>query len=370
MSLISRYVLREAFGASLLVIAVLLAILMSNQFAEILAEAAANAVPKSAVFEVVRLTFLRYVTLLAPIGLLLGILLALARLNRDSEMAALAACGVGPAKLLRPILLLTVLLAATTAWLALVMTPDANRRIEEIRSVAREAADIGVIQPGRFTSPDSGRTVIYAREVAGNQLYDVFVEREQDGRVVVVTAARGQRVQEPGDGGVAFRLYDGRRTEGTPGEAEFLIAQFREHGVPISSADEEDVEESPALKTTAELLVSDEPADVAELQWRISTPLSLFVLALLAVPLSRSSPREGRYARVGAGLLIYLIYANTLSIARIAVERGEIPAWIGMWWVHGALVLFALAVLLKHSGALAPVRSFAYDVRTRSEPTS
>jgi lipopolysaccharide export system permease protein len=370
LSLISRYVLREAAGASLVVIGVLLVILMSNQFAEILGDAAVSAVPKEAVFEVFQLTLLRYLTLLTPIGLLLGILLALARLNRDSEMAALAACGVGPGKLLRPIGVLTILLAALMAWLAFVKAPDASRRIEEIRFAAREALDLGIIQPGRFTSPDSGRTVVYVRDVVDDELRGVFIERERNDRVIVVTADRGERIQESTHGDIVFRLYDGRRTEGKPGEGEFLIADFAEQSMPVRIDATEELEDSPAIKASAELLQSSSPEDVAELQWRIATPLSLFVLALLAVPLSRSSPREGRYARVGVGVLIYVIYANSLSIVRVAIERAEIPPWPGMFVVHGLVALFGVLLLLKQSGALSRPRPFAYDSRNRHEPVA
>ena len=69
----------------------------------------------------------------------------------------------------------------------------------------------------------------------------------------------------------------------------------------------------------------------------MSLPLSLFVLALLAVPLSRTSPREGRYARLGIALFVYLIYANLLSIARVWVERGIVTDDVGMWWVHAVV---------------------------------
>ena len=88
MNLISRYIFREALGSSLLVMGVLLVILMSNQFALILNEAATDALPRETVLVVFGLTAIGYVTLIAPIALLLGLLLALARLNRDSEMAA------------------------------------------------------------------------------------------------------------------------------------------------------------------------------------------------------------------------------------------------------------------------------------------
>ena len=165
MNLISRYILRETFGAWIVVTLVLFVIVMSNQFAEILGDAAADQLPKDAVFGVLGLASLQYITALAPIGLFLGVMLALARLNRDSEMAALMSCGIGPVKVLGPVSALTLVLAAGLAWLALLKTPEASRQIEEIKFQAREQLELGVLESGRFTTPDAGETVIYAREV-------------------------------------------------------------------------------------------------------------------------------------------------------------------------------------------------------------
>ncbi|HEX6992595.1 MAG TPA: LPS export ABC transporter permease LptF [Gammaproteobacteria bacterium] len=359
MTLVSRYVFRECVGALAVVLGVLFLILLSNQFAEVLGDAAAGSLPREAVFPILGLTSLSYVTLLAPIGLFLGIMLALARLSRDSEMAALAACGIGPGRLLRPIGLLTLLLAGAMSWLALVETPAASRRIEQIKLDAQEALSISAIEAGKFASPDSGDTVVYTREVDGDHLVGVFAEQQVGDRVVAVVAERGKRVQDPATGLLSFVLFDGTRYEGVPGSRSFRILEFAEHGIPVRiEADDEYV---PPIETrpTEALLASDDPADAAELQWRISSPLSLLVLALLAVPLSRSSPREGRYSRIGVGLLLYIIYANTLSIARVWLERGLVPEWLGLWWVHAAAALVGLALLAKESGWFASAPTVA-----------
>ena len=350
MTLVSRYVFRECVGALAVVLGVLFLIVLSNQFAELLGDAAAGTLPREAVFPILGLTSLSYVTLLAPIGLFLGIMLALARLGRDSEIAALAACGIGPARLLRPIGLLTLLLASVTAWLALVETPAASRRIEEIKLEAQEALSVSAIEPGKFASPDSGDTVVYTREVDGDRLIGVFAEQHVGDRVVAVVADWGKRVQDPATGLLSFVLYDGTRYEGVPGSPNFRILEFGEHGIPVRIEPDEEYEPPIETRPTRELFASHDPVDAAELQWRISSPLSLFVLALLAVPLSRSSPREGRYSRIGIGLLIYIIYANMLSIARVWLERGLVPEWIGLWWVHTAAALVGLALLAKESG--------------------
>jgi len=112
----------------------------------------------------------------------------------------------------------------------------------------------------------------------------------------------------------------------------------------------EEEEQLVATKSMAALLASAEPEDRAELQWRLSAPLSLFVLALVAVPLSRSRPREGRFGRLGVGILVYIIYANMLNVARTMVERDEVPQWLGMWWVHVVLGLVGLLLLARESG--------------------
>jgi lipopolysaccharide export system permease protein len=317
---------------------------------------------------VLALTSLRFITALTPIGLFLGIMLALARLNRDSEMAALAACGVGPGRLLIPISLLSTMLAVGLAWLALVKTPDAARQIEAIQTQAEEELQLGVLEAGQFTTPDSGDTVIYAREVVDDEIRDVFVEHEDQGRVVVILADRGRRVQDS-NGAVSFVFYDGRRFEGTPGARDFRIVDFGEHGIPVQRESPGAKEVPVEIKPSGELWRSSDPLDQAELQARISGPLSLFALMPLAVPLSRSRPREGRYARLGVGMLIYIIYANTLSIARLALERGEVPPWLGLWWVHGLLGLVGLTLLARETGWLASVPRAAPMV-PRSNGTS
>jgi lipopolysaccharide export system permease protein len=246
-----------------------------------------------------------------------------------------------------------VVLAAALTWLSLYLTPTASSRIEEIKFRAEQEMQLGTLEGGKFTSPDSGSTVLYPREVVGNELHDVFLQHQQGDRVVAILAERGERVVDAATGDVSFVLHEGRRYEGVPGDNEFTVIEFDEHGIPIRPDDEEEFVEIAASKPTAALVSSSRPEDRAELEWRISVPISVIVLALLAVPLSRSSPREGRYAKLGIGLLCYIVYANLLSIARVQVERDAVPPWLGLWWVHAAALAVALLLLLRQSGALA-----------------
>jgi lipopolysaccharide export system permease protein len=354
-SLISRYILRETFAAWLVVVAVLFTILMAKQFADILGDAAAQRLPRDAIWSIFTLTSMRYVTQLTPIALFLGVMLALARLNRDCETAALSACGVGPGRLLVPVLTLTSALAVALAWFSLFLNPDASARIDAIKRKAQQEVQLGALEPGKFMSPDNGATVIYPRAVVDNEARDVFmfVGRQQGDRVTTTLAQRAERTVDPATGDIAFVLHDGRRYEGVPGTNEFLVVEFDEGRIPIHPKDPQAIADSVLAKPTAALLTSGLPADRAELDWRLSFPISVLVLAALAVPLSRSAPREGRYAKVGIGLLAYIVYSNVLLIARTWVERGQTPEWIGLWWVHVIAAAFALLLLVRQSGVFA-----------------
>src|SRR5262249_50629605 len=167
---------------------------MTKQFADILGDAAAERLPRDAIWSIFGLTTMRYVTLLTPIALFLGVMLALARLNRDCETAALAACGVGPCRLLVPVLTLTLRLAAVIAWFALFLKPAASARIDAIKQKAQQEMHLGALEPGKFMSADNGSTVLYAREVVDNRLIDTFLEQQQGDRVVVTLADRGERI--------------------------------------------------------------------------------------------------------------------------------------------------------------------------------
>ena len=74
-------------------------------------------------------------------------------------------------------------------------------------------------------------------------------------------------------------------------------------------------------------------------------PLSVLLLAFLAVPLSRTTPRQGRYAKLFVAIMIYVIYNNLMGIGNSLVEDGKVTAAVGMWWVH-LLLLFGVGMLL------------------------
>lgn len=346
-SILGRYVLREVVTAWLGVTVVLLVILLANQVVGVLERAAANQYPQGVVLELVGLGALQYLTILLPVGLLLGVVLAYGRLYHDSEIAAALACGAGPRQLYAPVAILALGVAALLAWLSLVLAPGATARAYALRDAALQAGQFAPIAAGRFRIFQSGNAVVYAREIAADgTLGRVFVERNR-GPVVEVALADRARHGVTADGQTqVLTLYDGERFEGVPGSAEFRIMRFAEHTIPVQIPPVGGAVTDLEARSTADLAGSHDRAERAELHWRVSLPIMSLVLALLAVPLARLKPRQGRYARVWLAVVIFAVYYNLAASGRTWIARGTVPEAFGLWWTHAVVAALALAVIM------------------------
>lgn len=343
--ILNRYILRETAQTWAVVTGILLLILLTDQFARVLDDAAGAELPRDAIFAVMGLSSINYLTVLIPIGVFLSIILALARMYRDSEMAAMMACGIGNVSLYRPIVVFALVLAAAVGWLAMEAGPAAQRQVEQIFDDARKSADLAMLEPGRFNSFGRERVTIYAEEVGSDgKLRNVFVQFRSADKVIVVVAREADQRNDEEAGTKVLTFRNGERFEGVPGSQEFLMMSFAEHGIPFAVSASAPGQIEPEAQSVPELLERLDSAAVAELQWRASSPISLLVLMLLAVPLSRTRPRQGRYSGLFNAILVYVIYSNLLGASKVWLERGDIPAWLGLWWVH--LVFIAITLLL------------------------
>lgn len=346
-----RHVLREILGSTLLVAVVLLVVLATYQLSFVLGRAADGQVAGAMVPELALLAVRTSLTIILPLSLLLGIVLALGRLYHDNEIAAAQACGVPTALLFAAA---GVVIAATTllaAWVALSDGPRAARRAVELRTAALRSIATRQLLPGTFSSMGEGNTLYFRAIAADGSLQDVFVQRDLPGasrmQVLLASSAR-QRLAPDGDAWLV-ELSDGRSYEGVPGAGDWRITAFSRQvlNIPMPRAT---LRGPPRVDgfTNSELLAAGSPRHIAELHWRIAWIIEVMVLGLAAVALARLGPRQGRYARLPWAVLLFALYAGLVTAGRTTLARGELPIAAGLWWVH-ALAVLAILLLLRVS---------------------
>jgi lipopolysaccharide export system permease protein len=344
--ILDRYILREVLVNWIAVTGVLLAILVTNTVARVLERAADNQYPRGVVLELIGLGVLQNLAFIVPVTLLLGIVLALGRLYHDSEMTAAQSCGAGSRPVVVPVLAFTVLLAVLLAGVSLQISPAAANRMLALRSEALRAGQFAPITAGMFRMFGGGSTVVYAQGAdSDGTLTRVFVQRDRGDHLEVALAQRAKHAYSEDGNLQVITLFDGERYEGVPGERKFRIVRFAENSIPVRLPDLAGNAIGPEGIATRTLASSRDLVQRGELHFRLAFPVMAIVLGIIAVPLARLRPRQGRYARVGFAVLIFFVYIQLTIAGKTWIQRGVTPEWLGLWWVHAVVGLLAAAIL-------------------------
>lgn len=346
MGVIDRLLLKEILKTLFVMLLVLMLVFLSNTLVRYLGMAAGGLLGTDILLLVVGLELVKTLGLIVPPAFFFAVLWVLGRMYRDSEMVALEASGFGHARLFKAVLIAAVPLSLLVAVLVMELLPWARLQVAELK--AREAvnADIAGIRAGRFNEFTRGGLVVYTERLAedGFRLEGVFVQDRQQGRLGLVTAQKAYQTTDPDTGERFVILTDGHRYEGTPGQLDYRIAHFDEYAVRIPTLEAEAFRLPQSAKSWQLLLASGAPADLAEFQYRLSVPLALIAFAVLAVPLARSPPRAGVYGRLILAVLLYFTFLNLQRVAERWLGNGDIPVWLGMWWLP--LLMLAVAGLI------------------------
>ncbi|TDQ36162.1 lipopolysaccharide export system permease protein [Thiopseudomonas denitrificans] len=350
--IVFRYLAREVFLTLSAVSVVLLVIIMSGRFIKYLAQAAQGLLDPGVLFLIMGYRIPGFLQLILPLGLFLGILLAYGRLYLESEMTVLTATGMSQTRLLGYTLIPATLIALLAALLSFSLTPMGVREVATILQEQDALTEFDTLVPGRFQSMKDGVRVTYAEDLTGGRerLQGVFISdlgkntRGEDNKITLLAAPTGyQQVLE--DGSRYLVLEDGYRYDGNPGEADYRMIKYDTYAVllpkpsvVLASSDRESMR-------TSELMASTQQKMRTELQWRLSIPLLTFVVTLLAVPLSRVNPRQGRFLKLLPAIFLYMAYLGLLIASRDALDKGRIPSALGMWPVHGLFLLIGLGLM-------------------------
>ncbi|MEM1411125.1 MAG: LPS export ABC transporter permease LptF [Pseudomonadota bacterium] len=349
MSILQRYIFREWFWTLLAVSIVLWVVLMGVFVGELLNDIADGRVPTGLLGKQLLLATPEMLSKLLPLAGFVAVMWGLGRLYRDQEMVVMRSSGFNWRYLLRPLFMMTLPVAALLLAITLWAAPKAAALSESLLEEALRSASLWGLQAGRFQVMQSGDLVLYVEQMdrEGRRMSNVFVRQKDADRARIWTAREGEYWVDQETGRRYLTLQNGAVTDARPEGRDVRILSFERNDLQLPDPPRRSREMSLESVPLATLLSSTDAANSAELQWRLSPAIAAVILGLLAIPLSHSGPREGRGGRVALGILIYAVYANTLSLCRSWVESETLPAFIGTWWVHGVLLLVALFWLYR-----------------------
>jgi lipopolysaccharide export system permease protein len=345
--------MREIVQPTVVVCAVLVFIFGCYMATRFLADALVGQLPGTTVLILILLRIAIALEVLLPTTLYLSVVVALGRLYKDSEMTAMSACGVSMGRILRPVFATAVLVAVVVASLSLFIRPWAYDKYYLLKANAEANFDLTRMNDGTFYEIEEGMRVIYAEKVDQQQdeAKRVFIQTERDDSMQVIYARRANQITDLVTGTKILVFTDGYVYEFTRTGKEGRVIQFEQSAMPLEPTDNLRLKYRVKSASTVSLARSDDSEEVAEFQWRLSTPLATVLLAMLGVPLSRSSPRRGKYAKITTAVVIFAIYYNLSALAKKWVGKGILDAFPGIWWIHFLLVALLLVLFWQPSMA-------------------
>jgi lipopolysaccharide export system permease protein len=298
-------------------------------------------------FKLIGLNTLITLEILLPSAFFFSVLSAIGRLYKDSEMNALYAAGVSRARILEAVFKLSLVIALLTGVLSLQGRPWAFRTSYALEAAAAAQFDLKKMATGEFVNMGGSDYVFIAKDidVELGLHRGVFLQKNHQNGArseIIVAESAALPTLNPGQA-MQAKFYNGYNYLLDNRKRQDLTLSFKELEVRLPNEEARERYRRKA-ETTVNLAASDEPKDIAEYQWRVTTPLATVLLGLMAVPLARSAPRESRFRNFLIALLVYITMFSLISILRTWVEQETLGALPGLWSAY--VIQAALLVLL------------------------
>ncbi|HIF36223.1 MAG TPA: LPS export ABC transporter permease LptF [Candidatus Thioglobus sp.] len=358
---IAKYIMRNLVAYFCVITFIIGLVVFGNQFVLTVQESIDRGIPFQELMPLISFNMIRDVPVILVLSIFLAVIITISQLYKNSEAIVMNSIGLGDKAFLSVIKPLAIILFLFVLFLTAYAVPWAKQQKSAAEEETKNASEFSFITEGKFESFKKGDIVFYASEstsidVDGMQnMEEIFIYASENGNPVIVLASDAKKYIDPKSKSIYLRLRDGVRYQGLPSSENINILNFDSYDLEIVSGE---VQKSIATfteieeKTTLDLLKQGGLLAIAELQWRLSLPLSILILVVFAVYLGKTSPRGGKGINILIGIFVFMLYNNGLLVAKSSIENGLLSPIIGMWGIHLIAILFLMLLYQFRQGKI------------------
>ncbi len=306
------------------------------------------------------------VVLTLPMSLLLGVLLGIGRLASDSELIALRASGTSLYRILRPVMLISLLLAAFNTYLMLELLPRGNLAFARLMAENATRTLSSAIEPRIFYNEFQGKILYVSdsspvdREWKGILLADSVTTSDRPSDVIVAERGRleladgGERVLLILEDAVQHTFDLARPDRYETRKYERMQMVLRDQFATEQRQQALGIKHVRAM-TWEELRTAErDPTSSAQLrssaavqrQKMFSIPVACVVFGLLGLPLAFTNRRGGKSSGFALSIGIVMAYHVLLKNGEKAADAGETAPWLAIWLPNLVLALLGAFLLV------------------------
>ena len=360
-TIISKYLLKNLIVILIAIILIISLIIFGNQFVMTAQKSVEHGIPLSELMPIVGFNMLRDLPIILSLSFFLSIIISISQLYRNSEAVVMNSFGIGDRNFMNLIKPLAIVIFLFIFSLSMYAVPWAKNQKSLTEDVTVNASDFSFITEGKFESFKNGEIVFYASDSSsisnsGEQnMEEIFIYVSNKDSPIVVLASEATKYTDSKNESIYLRLKDGLRYEGLPGDENVNILNFDKYDLEIVSGEVQkslsnfsEIEE----KTSIDLFLEGGLLANAEIQWRLSQPISILILSIIGVLLGKTSPRTGKGVNLLFGVIIFMLYNNGLLVAKNSIESGQLNPLIGLWSIHILMILCMIIFYQLRQGNL------------------
>ncbi|HEX6160276.1 MAG TPA: LptF/LptG family permease, partial [Thermoanaerobaculia bacterium] len=391
MSILTRYILREMIGPTILGFSFYTSIILMQKLFDMAGLIIRRSLSIEIVGQLLMLSLPHIVVLTVPMALLFGILIAVGRLSSDSEIVAMRALGISTRTIYRPVFLVSLLMFFLNLYLINVVMPKGNRQFVQLRAEIMTSSAENEIKPRVFYD-EYENLMIYVNDVdpLSGQWKGVFVSDsridpsatgasvrntnptgpESNDISALTSQSGGQRIIVAGSGNLSVmkdtkdvwlnlrqaqtHYWDPRKTErydlntnesqrirlptDLGGEVAMgsLARSLREMNL------RELVEQERKLRDTEDQVTYNLAR--VEIHKKFAIPFACIAFGVLGLPLGITNRRGGKSSGFSLSIAIILFYYVMINNGEHLASAGKVPPVVAMWAAN--LLLLGLGIYL------------------------
>lgn len=348
--IITRYITREILRPFALICGVLLLLMVSYSALVLLADAESNLIPGDLLAVLIISKTIAAFELFLPLALYITLLLGLGKLYSEQEISALQASGMSVFGLMKSLMPLIVSITILTAIVAMFVRPWAYDLRYSAKFQAQQTYDFEHLEEGYFyENKDSGQVYFVRGIDTKNDIkQDIFIYQPKDEASQIIYAEQGYTKEGLDKLSPIMVFRNGSAYQLTRSDVDTLI-DFNQFTIEPKNKQIA----SPSFKrkaaSTQYLAGSIDKNEQAEFQWRVTSAFKALLLAIIAILLAKTSPRQGRYGKLILGILFFFVIHASSLVSKAWMEQGVLSPIPGMWSIVIVLLMFTAVLSKRYS---------------------
>ena len=317
-------------------------LVVSSRFVGYFEQASEGLIDPNLIYKIVILRFPDFITLLLPLSFFLGVVITMSRLYSDREIYGFFTGGLSEIDFLKYLLPQSLLFFFLTLLLSIYVAPYTKELSKEMISLDSLQEQFESIKPNQVFPLKNNEGFVFIKDKHESVFDEVvlYISNEDYSSIVVAD----QLSYDDLNSIMNLNFKNGSMYQGLFEEGSSVVSTFKNLKIPVSTE-----ENSVTGLSFARLFDYSARSTKSQMQWNISIPITIFILLIIGINLSKVEPRQGRLSVLLPAIFVYILYLSLLILARESFDNNSAITQNYIWFVHFIFFIFSIFGLYKSS---------------------